>query len=1007
MVCKICGTKLIRGYAYCMNCGNPVPKDTVDEEEQTPVNDLFGGANDSSGNDGGFGGSDEGTLVFCPTCGMHMQKDPNRCEKCGMILRENIHSDNPRNVPPFNPEANLVDLNGGMPGIGGMGGIGGGMESIGGMAGAGGGMASVGGSMESVGGSMASVGRNSAPAGGSAESSPANMFNNNSDELGALASFSVNTADIMSSIEKPAEPTVIRQKEPEKGKERKVEDFSMSDGGASDGDMMSDKTVPVIDGCSMEEDSSKDVDLNPYKFLNTGMGDMLSEEPQKPQETVPEPAAPVPEPIAPVFTAPEPVTPTVEPAAAVPEPVVPTVEPVAAVPEPVVPTVEPVAAVPEPVVPTVEPVAAVPEPVVPTVEPAAAVPEPVVSTVEPVAAVPESVVPTVEPAAAVPEPVVPTVEPAAAVPEPVAAAAPEPAEDVLKPVAPTEPVTAAPIDDFIPEEFGVIAESNPFVPENTAPPKPETPKAPSTATAVLPEPASETVPLRRPDLSKPDAEPPKGNLVYCRNCGQDMYDTEKVCKNCGAPYKGAYVPPRNAPSRGGSDEPKKIFGIFTPSMFAGTVVVAVVIVALAIFIGVRMNNTKVPVLKPSSTETSSSSSNTPQSVDTNSGSSSDVPPIESTPGGSSTTGDDPVSSSTDEPSDPDDPSSSSTSSDIPSQSSSTQSSSSTTPSQSSSSSKPHSSSSSKPHSSSSSKPQSSSSSKPPQSTGGNPNQMSAKVQSLEKDRAKIMDSVSKLSGEIGKISVLVQHINHEFEVSKITKETTLKNFYSGSVGSAFLNSIKNNRIAMTALVDSAKPSNAELNNLYNSLLTLRSRYNDCCNFIETPGNLNRFKTNAETYISSFNSALTSMNFSKFVTSAYTSANKDQAYASMLRSAQACINDSATALSNLQSALVKLGEARFKTGVNEALGNNANAYINGAAAAGKLNAYRLILLGESSSYSGSYSDLSTAYNSLWTVVTSHINVISSTLGEYTGKTNPALNSSRNCASRIGSAIARAF
>lgn len=89
--------------------------------------------------------------------------------------------------------------------------------------------------------------------------------------------------------------------------------------------------------------------------------------------------------------------------------------------------------------------------------------------------------------------------------------------------------------------------------------------------------------------------------------------------------------------------------------------------------------------------------------------------------------------------------------------------------------------------------------------------MSAKVQSLEKDRVKIMDSVSKISGEVGKINMMIQHINHELEISKITKETTLKNFYSSAVGSAFLSSVKSNRVAMTALVDSVKPSNSELN----------------------------------------------------------------------------------------------------------------------------------------------------------------------------------------------------
>lgn len=34
-------------------------------------------------------GGDEGTLVYCPTCGMRMQKSTDHCEKCGMRLAGN------------------------------------------------------------------------------------------------------------------------------------------------------------------------------------------------------------------------------------------------------------------------------------------------------------------------------------------------------------------------------------------------------------------------------------------------------------------------------------------------------------------------------------------------------------------------------------------------------------------------------------------------------------------------------------------------------------------------------------------------------------------------------------------------------------------------------------------------------------------------------------------------------------------------------------------------------
>lgn len=264
-----------------------------------------------------------------------------------------------------------------------------------------------------------------------------------------------------------------------------------------------------------------------------------------------------------------------------------------------------------------------------------------------------------------------------------------------------------------------------------------------------------------------------------------------------------------------------------------------------------------------------------------------------------------------------------------------------------------------------------------------------------------------LSGEVGKISVLVQHANYALDTTTITKATTLKNFYSGALATTFVNSIKSNRIPMTMLIDSARPANSEYNSLYTALSNLKGRYNDCCNFIESPGDANKFKASAESYINAFNSALASMGFDKFITSSYTTANKNQAYASMLRSSQTHINDSATALSNLLSTLMRLGDSRFKSSADIAIGNNASTYMDGAAAAGRLNAYRLMLLGASSSYSGSYSDVSAAYNSLASVIKYSAEALSHTLNEYSGVTNQAIASSRANASRISNAIAKAF
>ncbi len=564
-----------------------------------------------------------------------------------------------------------------------------------------------------------------------------------------------------------------------------------------------------------------------------------------------------------------------------------------------------------------------------------------------------------------------------------------------EPIAPpiVEPIAVAPVNDFVPEERGFITESNPLISE-TAQPKAQT--ASPTATAVLPDPITESVskavpPLNRPDTSTagngPDAS--KGKLVYCRNCGQDMYDTEKVCKNCGAPYKGAYVPPKNAPSRGKSNEPKKIFGIFAPSVFAGIIVTVIAVIALAIFIGIRTSGPKTPEGGGHTAAISTSSDN--QSVDTASANNSSVPPVQSTD--DTSTNEDPTSS--------DDPTSSEDTNPNSSAGGDTPSSSSTPTPISSSSTKPQSSSA-KPQSST--KPQSSST---PQSTPIPANQMTAKVKSLEADRVKIMNAIEKLSSEMGKINAMVLHANYELDTTKITKATTLKNFYESSIGSAFLTSIRNNRYAVLIQVDNAAPSNSELNSLYESLKTLRSRYNDCFNLIDSPGDANKFKDNANAVINSFNSQLASMGFNKFVTGSYTSENRNYVYASMLRSAQTCISNSANSLATVQNAVVRLGETQYTDGVKEAIGSSMNAYIEGAAAVGRLNAYRLILLGASSTYSGSYSSVSSAYNSLYNIITCNAEAAGNTLNRYTADTNIAITSARSNATKIGNAIAKAF
>ena len=159
MYCENCGKKLIRGYQFCMECGTPVPPEVEEEEENEDAQ-----ANEQSASEQPSGempgiqpiGNEEGTLVFCPTCGMRMQKSTDHCEKCGMKLNANGSSGVPLvNTDPLGGEFGGIsdsDLaridnfvnNSGLGGdisydvSGGsddMGGLGGGLGGIGGLGG--------------------------------------------------------------------------------------------------------------------------------------------------------------------------------------------------------------------------------------------------------------------------------------------------------------------------------------------------------------------------------------------------------------------------------------------------------------------------------------------------------------------------------------------------------------------------------------------------------------------------------------------------------------------------------------------------------------------------------------------------------------------------------------------------------------------------------------------------------------------------------------------------------
>ena len=865
MYCENCGKKLIRGYQFCMECGTPVPPEVEEEEENEDAQATEQSASEQpSGEMPGIQpiGNEEGTLVFCPTCGMRMQKSTDHCEKCGMKLNANGSSGVPLvNTDPLGGEFGGIsdsDLaridnfvnNSGLGGdisydvSGGsddMGGLGGGLGGIGGL-------------------------------GGGDLNSEIEALNQQFANLNA-------TSSDMPAISAPApepepQPEPVPQ-EPDLGTlSRRVEDFSM-EAGMPETQFLSESGLPVINGGEMAEpDEPMQLEQN-YDDINidiTAPAPTAVAEPETPAYTEQEAPA-YTEPETPAYTEPE------SPAYAEPE------------------------------------------------SPAYTEPE------APAYTEPEA------PAYTEPE------TPAYTEPETPAYTEPEtPAYTEPEAPAYTEPEAPA----YTEPEAPAYTE-----PEFTQPRRPEPEPAP----------AAESSENDGADL---------GKLVYCRNCGQDMYEKEAVCKNCGSPNKWNIKPLKKNVSGSAAKsqkQPTKLFGIFPIPTVIGAAVVVVGVIALIVATSTA-NKSEDLVSQPATPTTASTVPDTPVEADENAEANvpdvpdvSDVSDVSSVPEEVNpivTNESQPEPAATEEAAKPATAEVSDAESSRPSDTSSSPA---ATPAVTT---RPNTSVTTRPNTPVTTRPNSVAASTAvtttpkPAVTAREPvvvsTKPSATVTNEDKQREKILDAFEAVSAEVGKLHLYSQATSYAIDAG-----FTKTKFTSGMT--SVLSGGKSN---VSSLVKNAKPSSSELSSAYSSLQKLYDLYTDYYTYVtDTSDSGSKYTSTADSKLSSFNSAAKSgLSFKSLQTGNQTSSDKSRQYADMLSNAASAASNAASQFNTVKNSVADLKSSKYESDVMGVIYNDkTSAIMKAAGYAQVVSNYDEMMSGAPAEYSSAKSSLTKAASDL--------------------------------------------
>ena len=463
-----------------------------------------------------------------------------------------------------------------------------------------------------------------------------------------------------------------------------------------------------------------------------------------------------------------------------------------------------------------------------------------------------------------------------------------------------------------------------------------------------------------------------GKLVYCRNCGQDMYEKEAVCKNCGSPNKWNIKPLKKNVSGSAAKsqkQPTKLFGIFPIPTVIGAAVVVVGVIALIVATSTA-NKSEDLVSQPATPTTASTVPDTPVEADENAEANvpdvpdvSDVSDVSSVPEEVNpivTNESQPEPAATEEAAKPATAEVSDAESSRPSDTSSSPA---ATPAVTT---RPNTSVTTRPNTPVTTRPNSVATSPAvtttpkPAVTAREPAVVSTKpsatVTNEDKQREKILDAFEAVSAEVGKLHLYSQATSYAIDAG-----FTKTKFTSGMT--SVLSGGKSN---VSSLVKNAKPSSSELSSAYSSLQKLYNLYTDYYTYVtDTSDSGSKYTSTADSKLSSFNSAAKSgLSFKSLQTGNQTSSDKSRQYADMLSNAASAASNAASQFNTVKNSVADLKSSKYESDVMGVIYNDkTSAIMKAAGYAQVVSNYDEMMSGAPAEYSSAKSSLTKAASDL--------------------------------------------